>query len=137
VPFVLSGLALIYLHYAVFSKTIGDYIRAKLWPFLRSLLPADADDLRLKLPSWEAWIDDLREERGRWTPAGVLTYFGQAIVFGVPATGALLVTSHLAWSHIWGAAWWVWSFGVLTMAGAIAVIIVVERRVMAPRSIGS
>jgi hypothetical protein len=131
-PFVLSGLALIYLNYSVFAKTSGDYIREELWPFLRRLLSAPGDDPRLQLPDWETWIDDPSQKRPRFSPAGLLTILGQGIVFGVPAIAALIITLHLAWSHTWAAIWWIWWLGLLALAGTIAMIIVVEHCVLNP-----
>lgn len=98
-PFVLSGLALIYLHYAVLATTIGTYIQTELWPSLCSVSASASGEGELQLPSWEGWVAKQRHRRGRLSPAGLLTLLGQGIVFGVPAAGALALTRHLAWAH--------------------------------------
>jgi hypothetical protein len=130
-PFVLSGLALVYLNYSVFSKTSGDYIREDLWPFLGRLLPVPGDDPDSQLPDWETWI---AARHNRLGAAGSLTFLGQGIVFGVPALAALILTGQLAWSDALASIWWVWSLASLTLVGTIAVIVVVEISVLSPRT---
>jgi hypothetical protein len=126
-PFVLSGLSLVYLHYAILSSTIGRYIRTELWPFLEEASTTSQEISNV--PSWELWIARARQKRGRFSPAGLVTFLGQGTVFGVPAVGALLVTRSLAWSHSLAP---IWGLGLLAVLGALAMVVVVDTRELAP-----
>jgi hypothetical protein len=128
-PFVLSGLALIYLHYAVQVSTIGTYIQIKLWPFLGAVSPSASGVNEPKLPSWEEWVARHRNQRGRLSPEGLVTFLGQGIVFGVPAAGALALTRHLAWAHDLV---WVWSLGAAVVVVAAAMVVIVNLCVLSP-----
>jgi hypothetical protein len=125
-PFVLSGLAWVYLHYAVVVKTTGDYIRTRLWPFLGRLLPPPGGDQSLLVPCWETWID--RKRRGTlFTLPGLVTFVGQGIIFAAPGAGALALTCDLAWDHVWAATWWIWIIGFLTLGLTTLMAFKVER----------
>jgi hypothetical protein len=123
-PFVLSGLALVYLNYAILTRRIGEYIRTELWPYLVSASATrEVENHDLRIPSWEAWIAQHRLQRGRISPAGFVSFVGQAIVFGFPSVGALAVTSQLAWGNAMASLWWLALFALL---GCISLVIVVE-----------
>lgn len=126
-PFVLSGLALVYLHYAILSSTIGRYIRTELWPFLQEASTTNPE--MPEAPSWELWIARDRQRRGRSSPAGLVTFLGQGTVFGVPAVGALLATRSLAWGHSLAP---IWGLGILAVLGALAMVVIVDTRELSP-----
>jgi hypothetical protein len=132
-PYVLAGLALIYLNYSVIARTDGDYLRAELWPFLQNLLsPADGGPPK-EVPCWEGWTHDRQVERGRSSSAGLTTLLGQGIVFGAPALAALILTYHLAWSDGWSADRLIWLLGALVLVGSVLLVGAVDRRVITPR----
>lgn len=126
-PFVLSGLALVYLHYAILSRTVGRYIRTELWPFLQRASGA-GDDVS-DMPSWESWGARVRQKRGRLSPAGLVSFLGQGTVFGVPAIGALIVTRPFSWGHSMAPIWWL---GLLAVLGAISMVVIIDTRELSP-----
>lgn len=123
-PFVLSGLAFVYLDNSIHIHKSGRYLRNELWPTLAqvSTHPANSET---PIPSWEKWIADDRHERGRLSPSGIVAFLGEAIVFGVPAVGALAITIRNAWSHSLEPIWWP---GLLTLLSTAAIAVVVERQ---------
>jgi len=132
-PYVLAGLALIYLNYSVIVRTDGDYLRAELWPFLEGVLPPGDGAPSKEVPCWERWTHDRQVERGRSSSAGLATLLGQGIVFGAPALAALILTYHLAWSGVWSADRLIWLLGALVQVGSVLLVGVVDRRVITPR----
>jgi hypothetical protein len=129
-PLVLSGLALLYLHYAVLSRTVANYVRTELWPFLQEA-SRTGNDAPL-VPSGEAWAARDRQRRGRLSPAGLVTFLGQGVVFGIPAVGALVATRPLAWGHAAAPIWWL---GLLAVLGAICMVVIIDVRELSPRDL--
>jgi hypothetical protein len=97
-PFVLSGLGLLYLDYSRRPAAIGKYIRTELWLILE-LHPACR-----QLPSWERYLDKKRQQLSRRDRLlGALPF---VLVFLVPSVLALVVGAYKLIHSSWGEAYW-------------------------------
>lgn len=121
-PFVLSGLAILYIRSSIQIRTVGSYVRTELWPFLQTAAEG-------AVPSWEKHIANKRSGRRRSTPAGLVDFVGQLLVFGVPGIGALALTHARASSASLTIAWWL---GVAAMVLSATMTIAVDARVLTP-----
>jgi hypothetical protein len=122
-PFVLSGLALVSLDNGMAIGRVGRYVRGQLWPFLAGT-SANAGTLGNPPPCWEEWLAE--EMRTTLSLARLVTFLGQAIVFGVPAIAALAVTVRDAWSRSLEPVWWL---ALVTALVTAVVAVMVDKRV--------
>ena len=126
-PFVLSGLAIVYIRHTLDVEHLGQYLRAEWWPVVRATIPNFPllPTSQTALPSnsnmlpWEDWIQKLRAEHGRFTPYGSLGFLPPILIFSVPGAGSLVLAS--PWPH--GVGWlsaWILGLASLTTSGVLS-----------------